>query len=86
MTLMGTIKNGTVILDGDPVIADGTRVRIWPATDGTKGFTLDDLDAIGRPVLHQAYPGEFDDIYRSMKEDEQEAMRQQEERDRKLLK
>lgn len=36
MTIQGIIKNGVVVLDQSPPLADGTRVEVIVADEGTK--------------------------------------------------
>jgi hypothetical protein len=34
MTLTGTFRNGVIVLDGEPTLAEGTRVQVEPVAGG----------------------------------------------------
>lgn len=48
MTLQGTVVNGTIVLDGNPPLAEGARVRVEYAED-------DEFDDIAPPPTTETY-------------------------------
>lgn len=40
MELLGTVKNGVVVLDGQPALPEGTKVRVEPVRESEGAATL----------------------------------------------